>query len=152
MRTMTRFVVCAAVVVIMVGVAVAQFAKPEEAIQYRKSVMFLIAQHFKRMGAVVQGKADFDREIFANNAETVKMLATLPWDAFAEPGTDKGDTTMNSAVFEKKDDFLNMSLTFQKNTALLAEAAQGADLDGIKPVFGEVAQDCKACHGTFRKK
>jgi cytochrome c556 len=148
---MSRIVVCVALVVMVAGVAMAQFAKPEDAIQYRKSVMFLIAQHFKRMGAVMQGKADFDREIFVSNAEVVKMLATLPWDAFLTPGTDKGDTTMTSAVFEKKDEFLNTANALQRDTSLLAEAAKGMDLEGIKPVFNEVAQDCKACHSAFRK-
>jgi len=151
MKTMTRIVVCIVVVVMVAGVAVAQFAKPEDAIQYRKSVMVLIAHHFKSMGAVVQGKADFAREFFAADAETVKRLATLPWNAFMEPGSDKGDTTMSSAVFEKKDDFMKTAKAFQENTALLAEAAQGADLDGIKGPFNAVAQDCKACHKPFRK-
>lgn len=151
MRTMSRIVVCVILLVMVAGVAVAQFAKPEDAIQYRKSVMVLIAQHFKRMGAVVQGKADFARDFFAADAATVKHLATLPWDAFLEPGTDKGDTTMNSAVFEKKDDFMKTAQAFQENTALLAEAAQGADLNGLKGPFNEVAQSCKACHKPFRK-
>ncbi len=151
MKTMIRIVVCAIVVVMVTGVAVAQFAKPEDAIQYRKSVMVLIAQHFKRMGAVVQGKADFDRASFAANAEVVRSMATLPWDAFLEPGTDKGDTTMSSAVFEKKTDFMQAAKAFEESTALLAEAAQGADLNGIKAPFNAVAQNCKACHKPFRK-
>jgi cytochrome c556 len=148
---MSKIVVGVVLVVMVAGVAVAQFAKPEDAIMYRKSVMFLIAQHFKRMGAVMQGKADFDREMFAKDAEVVKMLATLPWNAMQEPGTDEGDTTMTSAVFKKKDDFLKISAAFQNDTALLAEAAQGADLDGLKGPFNAVAQDCKACHKAFRK-
>ena len=151
MKTMSKIVVGVALVVMVASVAMAQFAKPEDAIMYRKSVMFLIAQHFKRMGAVMQGKADFDREIFVSNAEVVKMLATLPWDAFLTPGTDKGDTTMTSAVFEKKDEFLKTANALQRDTALLAEAAKGMDLEGIKPAFNEVAQDCKACHSAFRK-
>ena len=151
MRSMSKIVVGVVLVVMVAGVAVAQFAKPEDAIMYRKSVMFLIAQHFKNMGAVLQGKADFDRNVFAKDAEVVKMLATLPWSAFQEPGTDKGDTTMTSAVFEKKEEFLKISENFQNATAILAEAAQGADLDGLKEPFNAVAQDCKACHKAFRK-
>lgn len=151
MSSISKIVVGVVLVVMMAGVAAAQFATPEEAIQYRKSVMSQIAQHFKRMAAVMQGKADFDREMFAQDAEAVKTLATQPWKAMLEPGSDKGDTTMDSAVFEKKDDFLKLSAAFQNDTALLAEAAQGADLDGLKEPFNAVAQDCKACHKTFRK-
>lgn len=151
MKIMTRITVFVVVGVLLAGAAYAQFAKPEDAIKYRKSVMFMIAKHFKSMGAVVQGKAAFDQKIFAANAEVVKTLAPLPWDAFLEPGTDKGDTTMSSAVFEKKDDFLKMAEAFQTDTAYLASAAQGADLNGIKGPFNAVAQSCKACHKPFRK-
>jgi len=151
MKTKTRIMVCAMAVTMVAGIAMAQFAKPEDAIKYRKAVMVLIAQHFKSMGAVVQGKSAFAREDFAADAETVKHLATLPWDAFLEPGTDKGDTTMSSAVFKKKDDFMTSAKAFEESTALLAEAAQGGDLNGIKAPFNTVAQNCKACHKPFRK-
>jgi cytochrome c556 len=137
--------------VLVAGVAAAQFAKPEDAIKYRKSVMTTISKHFKSMGAAVQGKAAYDQKIFAADAEIVKTQATLPWEAFLEPGTDKGDTTMSSAVFKKTDDFLKTAEAFQADTALLAEAAQGADLNGLKAPFNEVAQNCKACHNVFRK-
>lgn len=151
MRTLTRALVMVVVGTLIAGGALAQFAKPEDAIKYRKSVMVLIAQHFKSMGAVVQGKSEFARAYFASDAETVKHLATLPWKAFLEPGTDKGDTTMSSAVFEKKDEFMKAAEAFQTNTAYLAEAAQGADLNGLKDPFNAVAQNCKACHKAFRK-
>jgi cytochrome c556 len=151
MKTKTRIVVCSIVLTMIAGVAMAQFAKPEDAVTYRKSVMVLIAKHFKSMGAVVQGKSEFAREYFAADAKTVSHLATLPWEAFLEPGTDKGDTTMSAAVFDKKDDFMQVAKAFEENTALLAEAAQGADLNGLKGPFNAVAQDCKACHKPFRK-
>jgi len=151
MKTMARFTVFVVVGVLLAGAAYAQFAKSEDAIQYRQSVMILIGQHFKRMGAVVQGKTDYDQKIFGANAEVVKTLATLPWDAALEPGTDKGDTTMSSAVFSKKDDFMKTAQTFEAATAKLAEASQAGGLDAVKGPFNDVAQSCKACHTTFRK-
>jgi len=151
MKIRAKIMVLVVVGVLVTGVAMAQFAKPEDAIKYRKSVMATISKHFKSMGAVVQGKAAYDQKIFAADAEVVKTQATLPWDAFLEPGTDKGDTTMRSAVFEKKDDFLKMAEAFQTDTADLASAAEGADLNGLKGPFNTVAQNCKACHKAFRK-
>jgi len=151
MKKRAKIMVLVLVGVLVTGVAAAQFAKTEDAIQYRKAVMVLIGHHFKQMGAVVQGKADYDQKVFTANAEVVKTQATLPWNAFLEPGTDKGDTTMSSAVFKKKDDFLKTAEAFQADTALLAEAAQGADLNGLKAPFNAVAQNCKACHKAFRK-
>ncbi len=53
---------------ILIGAVSAQFSKPEDAIKYRQSMMFLIAQHFGRLGAVVKGKQPYDQETFAKNA------------------------------------------------------------------------------------
>ena len=152
MRAITRITIFVLIVVFVFGAAYAQFAKPEEAIKYRKSVMFLIVQHFKRMGAVVQGKAAYDKDAFSANADVVKMLATLPWDAMMEPGTDKGDTTQNSAVFDKPAEFKKVAESFETDTAMLATTAEGGDLNAIKAQFGKVAQNCGACHKQFRKK
>lgn len=151
MKRITGITIFVLIIVFAFGAAYGQFAKPEDAIKYRKSVMFLILQHFMRMGAVVQGKAEYDKDAFAANAETVAMLAKLPWEAFMTPGTDKGDTIMTSAVFEKPDQFEKINESFQTDTAMLASTAQGGDLNAIKAQFGKVAQNCNACHKQFRK-
>ena len=152
MRAITRITIFVLFVVFAFGAAYAQFSKPEEAIKYRKSVMFLIVQHFKGMGAVVQGKSAYDKDAFSANADVVAMLATLPWEAAMEPGSDKGDTTMSSAVFDKPAQFRKTAESFEAATAMLATTAKGGDLSAIKAQFGEVAQICGGCHKQFRKK
>jgi cytochrome c556 len=152
MRAITRIAVFVLFTVFAFGAAYAQFAKPAEAIKYRKSVMFLISQQIKRMGAVVQGKAAYDQDAFAANADVLAMLATLPWDAMMEPGTDKGDTTLSSAVFDKPAQFKKAAESFETDTARLADTAKGGDLGAIKVQFGKVVQNCKSCHTNFRKK
>ena len=151
MKAMTKTTLLGFFCVLVFGAAYAQFAKPEEAIQYRKAVMLLIAQHFKSMGAVVQGKAAYDKDAFSANAEVVEMLATLPWQAFMVDGTDKGDTTMNSAVFKKSAKFKKAAESFQTETATLSSMAKGGELNAIKAHFGKVAKSCSACHKQFRK-
>ena len=151
MNAITRVTIFVLFVVFVFGAAYAQFAKPEDAIKYRQSVMFLIAQHFKRMGDVVKGKAEYDKEAFSANADVVKMLATLPWDAIMEPGTDKGDTTMTSAVFDKPAQLNKIAESLEADTAMLASTAKSGDLNAIKVQFGKVAQNCGACHKQFRK-
>ncbi len=105
MEKLVKIPVCLIFIAVAVGGAYAQFAKPEHAIKYRKSVMFLIAQHFGRMGAVVKGKAPYDQEAFTRNALVVETLSHLPWQASLVPGTDKGDTTLNAAVFAQQSEF-----------------------------------------------
>ncbi len=152
MKVMTKIMFFVLSTVFVFGAAYAQFAKPEDAIEYRKSAMFLIAQHFKRMGAVVQGKSAYDKDGFSVNSDVVAMLSTLPWEASMEPGTDKGDTTLNSAVFNNKTDFMKAAKSFEGDTAKLADSAKGGDLNAIKAQFGVVAQNCKNCHQQFRSK
>jgi cytochrome c556 len=103
------------------------------------------------MGAVVQGKSAYEKEAFSANADVVEMLATLPWEAAMEPGTDKGDTTLSSAVFDKPAQFKKTAESFQTATAKLAGTAKTGDLDAIKAQFGKVAQICNTCHKQFRK-
>jgi cytochrome c556 len=152
MRAISKITIFVMFTVFAFGAAYAQFAKPEEAIKYRKSVMFLIVQHFKRMGAVVQGKAAYDKDAFSVNADVIAMLATLPWEAAMEPGSDKGDTKLSSAVFDKPAQFIKTAKSFEADTAKMAGTAKGGDLNAIKAQFGKVAQNCKNCHTSFRKK
>lgn len=134
------------------GVAYAQFAKPEYAIKYRKSVMFLIAQHFGRMGTMVKEKTPYNQDIFAKNAMLVETLSRLPWEAAMVPGTDTGDTTLNSSAFVQQAEFKEIAQAFETQTAKLVSVAQSGDFIGIKAQFGEVGKSCKACHTQFRTK
>jgi len=135
-----------------IGGAYAQFAKPEYAIKYRKSVMFLIAQHFGRMGAMVKEKIPYNPDVFARNAMLVETLSRLPWEAAMLPGTDAGDTTMNASVFAQQAKFKEVAQTFETQATKLVSAAQSGDFSAIKTQFGEVGKSCKACHSQFRTK
>ena len=152
MKKLVRLSICLIFLVVAIGGAYAQFAKPKDAIKYRKSVMFLIAQHFGRMGAVVKGKASYDKEAFTRNAMVVETLSHLPWEAAMVPGTDKGDTTLNAAVFAEQAEFKAGAQAFEAGTAKLVSVSEGGDLSAIKAQFGEVAKSCKGCHKQFRTK
>ena len=152
MKKLVSLSICLIFVALAVGIAYAQFAKPEDAIKYRKSVMFLIAQHFGRMGAVVKGKAPHDQEAFTRNAMVMEALSQLPWEASMVPGTDKGDTTLNAAAFAKQDEFKASAQAFEAGSAKLVSVSQSGDLSAIKAQFGEVAKSCKDCHDKFRTK
>ena len=105
MKTLLKILICLFIVAGTLGGAYAQFDKPEDAIKYRQAVMFLIAKHFGRMGAVVKGQKPYDREEFVRNADLVETLSKLPWEAFMVPGTDKGKTGLKSVAFRKQAEF-----------------------------------------------
>ena len=152
MKTLLKVLVCLVIVTAALGGAYAKFAKPEHAIKYRKSVMFLIAQHFGRMGAMVKEKTPYNKEVFTGNAMVVETLSRLPWEAVMVPGADIGDTTLKSAALEQQAKFNEVARTFEKQTTKLVRTAKSGDFNAIKTQFGEVAKSCKACHTQFRTK
>jgi cytochrome c556 len=130
--------------------ASAQFAKPEDAVKYRKASLTLIGTHFGRVGAMVSGKVPFDAKVATENVELVAELAKLPWTAFAE-GTDKGETRAKPEIWKEAGKFKEASDKFQAETLKLQAAAKTGNLDTLKTAFGATGASCKACHDTFRK-
>ncbi len=152
MKKMLPILLCFFLLVGVFGAAHAQFAKPEFAIKYRKSVMFLIVQHFGRMSAMVNEKGSYNKEAFTDNAMVVETLSRLPWQAFMVPGTDKGDTTLKSSAFEQQAKFSELAQIFEKQSTDLVLKAKSGDFDAIKTQFGEVGKSCKTCHSQFRSR
>lgn len=130
--------------------AAAQFAKPEDAIKYRQSVMFLQNNHMGRLGAMVNGRVPFDAKVAAESAELVATLSKLPFTAFID-GTDKGTTRAKPEIWAEKDKFMAGAAKYQEEAAKLSAAAKTGNLDQIKAAFGGVGQTCKGCHDNYQK-
>lgn len=64
MKTFASFVLAAAAITLSAPAA-AQFAKPEDAIKYRKASLTVMAAHFSRIGAMANGRAPFDAKLAA---------------------------------------------------------------------------------------
>lgn len=151
MKALLKTIAVLVVFGILIGAAMAQFSKPEDAIKYRQSVMFVIAQHFGRLGAMVKGQQPYDQMTFASNTAVIEALSGLAWEAFLVPGSDRGKTTMKSSVLKDPDGLKSLSQQFQLEVGKLSAAAKGNDLNAIKTQFGAVAQSCKNCHSKTRK-
>jgi cytochrome c556 len=131
--------------------AAAQFAKPEDAIKYRKSAFTLTGAHFGRLGAMATGKVPFDAKVASDNADIVANLAKLPWAAFGE-GTDMGDTKAKPEIWKQSASFKEHSDKFQAEAQKLAAAAKTGKEDAFKAAFTATAGTCKSCHDDFRSK
>ncbi len=130
--------------------AQAQFAKPEDAIKYRKAGFTLMAAHFGRLGAMAQGRVPFDAKAAAENADVLATVAKLPWAAFGE-GTDKGETRAKPEIWKEAAKFKEAADKNQAEIAKVVAAAKTGNLDNLKTAFGSAAPTCKACHDNFRK-
>ena len=131
--------------------AAAQFAKPEDAIKYRKGALFVMGQHFGRVAAMANGKIPFDAKSAADNAEIATMMSKLPFAGFVE-GSDKGETKAEPKIWSEMDKFKAASTKMQEEMAKLNVVAKGGNLDAIKAAVGETGKSCKACHDNYRKE
>lgn len=131
--------------------AAAQFAKPEDAIKYRKAGMTMMAAHFGRVAGMAQGKIPFDAKVAAQNAEVATFMSTLPFAGFG-PGTDKGETRAKPEIWAEMDKFNAGAKKMQDEMAKLNAAAKSGSLDAIKAAAGEVGKTCKGCHDDYRKE
>ena len=139
----------AAVAATLSAPAAAQFAKAEEAIKYRQGALFVIGQHFGRLGAMAQGKIPFDAKAAQDNADVVLNMSKLPWAGFG-PGTEGGKA--KPAIWKEQAKYKEHADKFEAEAVKLAAAAKTGNLDNLKAAFGDAAGTCKACHDAYRNK
>lgn len=131
--------------------AAAQFAKPEDAIKYRKASLTVMAAHFGRVGAMASGRAPYDAKAAAENADIAAAMAKLPWAAFTE-GSDKGDTRAKPEIWKDSAKYKDAADKMQAEMVKLSAAAKAGNVDALKTAFGPAAATCKGCHDNFRKE
>ena len=129
--------------------ASAQFAKPEDAIKYRQSALFVMGQHFSRIGAMANGKVPFDAKAAAEDADIVADMAKLPWAGFGA-GTEGGKA--KPEIWKEQAKFNDLSGKMEAEAVKLNAAAKTGNLDNLKTAFGPAANSCKSCHDSFRNK
>jgi cytochrome c556 len=147
-RALTCLAVCSAALTSLP--AAAQFAKPEDAVKYRKAAYTVMAAHFGRIGAMTSGRAPYDAAAAQANADIVVNMSKLPFAGFVEGtgGTEKGTPKAN--VWTDKAKFEAGAKEMAESVAKLQTAAKANNLDQLKTAFGAAAGTCKNCHDNFR--
>jgi cytochrome c556 len=131
--------------------AAAQFAKPDDAIKYRKNALFVMQQNFSRLAAMASGKVPFDPKVAAESAAVAEYVGKLPWVAFSE-GTDKGDTKAKPEIWKEPAKFKEYADKMQGEMLKLSVAAKSGNLDSIKSAVSATGGSCKTCHDAYRKE
>ncbi|GAB4565938.1 MAG: cytochrome c [Rhizobacter sp.] len=131
--------------------AAAQFAKPEDAVKYRKAAFTVMGAHFGRVAAMANGRVPFDAKAAASNAEIATMMSKLPYAGFVD-GSDKGDTKAKPEIWSERAKFDASATKMQDEMVKFNAAAKTGDLAAIKTAVGAVGQACKGCHDTYRKE
>jgi len=145
-------IAAAATLIAIAAPASAQFAKPEDAIKYRQGALFVMGQHFSRLGAMANGRVPFDAKVAADNAEIVADMAKIPWAGFAHTTDKGGNTKAKPDIWTEQAKFKEGSDKLVADTAKLAVAAKTGNLDALKTAFAATAGNCKSCHDAFRNQ
>ena len=152
---MMKKLVSAALLLAAAGVALpaaAQFAKAEDAIDYRQSAFAVLGHHFGRLGAMANGKMPYDAATAAADGEVIAVVAKLPAHGFV-PGSEKGhNTRAKPEVWKELDKAKELDQKMNAEVAKVAVAAKSGNLDQLKAAFGPAAQSCKACHDQYRSR
>jgi cytochrome c556 len=149
MKNTYKIALVAIVTSVIAGTALAQFAKPDAAIKYRKSVFTVMGTHNARLGAVAKGEVPFNKDEVIRNAYIVNTMASLPWQAFGA-GTEGGDAL--PAIWSEASKFKSAQERLIAATASLSSAANSGDLEAVKKATANVGAACKNCHDDFKKK
>ena len=129
--------------------AMAQFAKADDAVEYREAAMTLMSSHFGRMGPVVKKEIPYNKEQIKENVALLNRLAALPWAAYA-PGTEGGRA--KPEVWSDAEGFKQAKVKYLDSLKPLTVAADAGDFDALRVAFGNTAKSCKACHDSYRAK
>jgi uncharacterized membrane protein YkvI len=62
MKNVLRSIAVVAALLVFAGAAQAEFAKPAQAVHYRKSVFYVMGHHTAILGAMLEGRIPFDTQ------------------------------------------------------------------------------------------
>lgn len=128
----------------------AQFSKPEDALKYRQSVMFLQGQHMGRINAALKAERP-DLQSVAGNAATLDTLNKLFFTAFPEGSDMFANTRAKPEIWKNSARFKELADKLNTDVGRLLAAARSNDLAATRSAFSTAAGTCKSCHDDFRR-
>jgi len=146
-----RYLALALAGLLCVDRAGAQFAKPETAVRYRQSAMFLMGNQMQRINAQLDySKPNLD--IVRGGAALLDVLKTVPFEAFIEGTDDVGDTAAKPEIWTETERFKKLAGEMQDRVGKLNDAARSGDVAAIRAAFADAGKACKNCHDDYRRK
>ncbi len=135
--------------------AVAQDVDPAiaGAIKARQAHMQLLAFNLGTIGAMAQGKAEYNAEAAQAAADNIVALTTIHQAAYWPEGSDSVSVASSNALPALWADFPGVMAkgTAMSEAAVAMQAAAGTDLASLQGAMGALGASCGGCHEAFRK-
>jgi cytochrome c556 len=149
-----KFASVAACIVATAAIAwpvAAQYAKPEDAVKYRKAAFTVMGSHMGRIFAQLKSPAP-NVQVIQSSAQVAESMSKLPWDAFGQSTEFVAETRALPALFKNEAKIKELAQKMQDEVAKLNAVAKTGDVAAVRTQFGIAAKTCDNCHDDFRAK
>jgi cytochrome c556 len=150
MKKLSLIAASAAACVLLALPASAQFRKPEDAVKYRQSVMYVMGTSFYgRIGAMLNGRIPYDPKLAQDHADVVVMMSKLPWPAFTPDTNGVGRTDAKPELWNELPKFNDLREKMQAEVVKLQAASRTGDIEALRAAYKSTGAACKSCHEAF---
>lgn len=122
---------------------------PQQLVTKRQAVFKDFARTLEPLGLVARDRKPYNPSEFMAGALELQRLSTLPWAFFTADGN-YPPTRARPEVWQTPADFRQAQEDFAVRVGELVQAAQGGQLEAVRPAVLAVQDSCKACHDRFR--
>ena len=127
----------------------------DQAVEYRQALFTVIGGNFTPIGAVLQGRGEFNGASALKSADRTAQLAAMVGDAFPDVSKTGANTKASPDIWTNRAEFDKIAKDFADHTAALAAVLKKDNKTAsaeFKTAATAVAGDCKGCHDKFRAK
>lgn len=136
----------------LLGLSAVTFAYAADEPQVvRQEMMKKVGGATGAMAKMVKGETPFDQAAAIAALQTIADTIALFPEQFPAGSETGFETEASPKIWADKADFEAHAMKLHAD-AEAAIAANPADLDGLKAVFGPLTKNCGSCHETYRLK
>lgn len=122
---------------------------PDQLVTKRRAIFKQFTRTLEPMGLVARDRKDYNPRELNISALELEKLSKQPW-AYFTPDSNYPPTHAKTEVWQKPAEFKQAQDKYLASVSHLVKAAQGGDLDLIRPAVNDVQKSCKSCHNQFR--
>ncbi|MDH4108884.1 MAG: cytochrome c [Gammaproteobacteria bacterium] len=141
--------VVAAAITLGISIQVVAETTPEDARDYRGSVMTALRGHIGASSMILRGLVEDNGQLL-NHAESLANTALELKNLFPA-GSNVGESKALPAIWEQQEKFAEAIKATVDATAAFEDAVVGGDAEAIGAAFRAMGQSCRGCHDNFRQ-